>query len=214
MRNFLVNVTGQGTGVCNTQSLYEEFVPKNDGTCQAWSAVTANSTNRIRSGANVQIYPAGITVAANLNSNDVLNASRVFSPLAATQNGGGGIFVRGNLVEILGGGIVDPVSLNRADAFVVTLSPSSTANTQPPVDSLTKVITYSTPGSSGSNTWGGYLEWDVRQASAVNVAGNAVTYIWTISGNTGVPWRFPGAPNGRSTATANTTGGVEVIFCY
>lgn len=216
MSNFprLINVTGQKTrGNANGTYQNSTTVPKAPTQLRKWSVFVVNTSlspaPNIQISGNTQLFPHGITIAANVYTN---RGNQITAGGATYANAAGVGMCSVN--EVLG----NTANANIASSFIVHLEPSTTANTQPPFTSLTKVITIAPAGSdAGGNTYGGYKEWFVADATTQrpiqelytpNVSmstANGLVYRWTLTGNTNLPWQF--------NTTTNTTG-VEIIFCY
>lgn len=210
----IINVTGQkATGNVNFHYTNVTAIPKSFPIGTKWQTFLADSTSNIQVSSNVQIHPAGITIAANAYT----NKQNTIVTAGASYLWAGAVALRSNAVTTSGN-----YFYNIANVFIVHVEPSSTANTQPPLDSLSKVITIAPAGSdAGGNTYGGYREWFTADADVFrpNAGGtiinsdnvsrttaNGLVYVWKLgTSNTNLPWQFNNSSN---------TTDIEIIFCY
>lgn len=155
--------------------------------------------------ANVQCSPSGFV--GGLKANTLANTPAILVT-------GLPVFHTYHYTQFLSGAI-------QSTAFVVKLYAGNTAcanagaTVYPPNTTLQRVITIADAGSdAGGNTWGGYREWDVADAtislSNGTAAGyaNSVVYTWSLPGgttsNTGRPWQF--------TTSATDIANVTIIY--
>ena len=171
------------------------------------SYFTAN-TSGATSG-NVQCSPSGFVdgLKANTLANAtpiVLTGLPVFHTYQYTQYNSSTELATGFRVQLYAGN---------------TVCVNSGATVHPPNTSLQRVIVIAPQGSdAGGNTWGGYTEWDVADATVTKQNGtsvsfaNTIIYAWQFPGgstsNTGRPWRFDPVLNSAD------IGDITIIYQY
>lgn len=211
----IINVTGSGTGVSNVNHSYS-FADFGKGVTfrRKFSYITCNTSNRLISVGNVELSPAATaSTKTAINIGTLLQRAGTdaeFTPFETTANTAGGVYMYS---QQAGTGAAESI-VNSVIAFVVSMR--NTDNTRPSNTTLSRVLTIAPAGSSGSNVWGGYREWNTRDAT-INVwtSSNTITYVWDITSNSPLPWQFRPEllPNVNSGEISNT-GAAEVIFCY
>jgi hypothetical protein len=169
------------------------------------SYFTANTSGA--TSANVQCSPSNFfgSLKANTLANTpaiLLTGLPIFHTHQYTQFNSGTAIATGFRVQLYAGN---------------TVCANSGATVYPPNTSLQRVIVIADQGSdAGGNTWGGYTEWDVGDATVTkqNLTGsgfaNTVIYAWNFPGgstsNTGRPWRFD------PTAGSADIGNITIIY--
>jgi hypothetical protein len=168
-------------------------------TSWVWSYFTANVSGAVS--ANLQSSPQGF--GAGVKANTLAN-----TPAVIVTASGPAYHLYTSFVTSSGIGsntfVVKMYSGNTAPA-------SGQANAYVPNTTLQRVVTIADAGIVGSDTYGGYREWDVADATITlsngqpSGFGNTVVYTWTITGNTDRPWRY---------ASTGQVYPVEVIYQY
>jgi hypothetical protein len=173
-------------------------IPKT-GTSWWYQYFTANVSGAVSS--NIQCAPSGMV--GGLRANTLANNPapivtgigpmvHLYTAAAFTSGAGSNTFV----VKLYAGN---------------TIVQNSGATVYPPNTSLQRVITIADSGTVGSDTYGGYIEWDVADASINQLTGtssgyaNATVYTWGLSGNTGRPWAYN---------TSTPVGNITIIYQY
>lgn len=185
----LVAPYAEGMRATGNAKILVQTVPKTS-ISYVHSYFTAN-TSGATSG-NVQCWPTNFgstTLAANTLANtppvSLIAGQLTYHNYMSDQLSSGVVIGRNFVVNLYAGNTA--VSNTGATVF-------------PPNNAVQRVITIAPEGNdAGGNTWGGYREWDVADATVTfnnnqGISGaNTVRYQWALSSNSNRPWQFTGS---------------------
>lgn len=167
-----------------------------------WVNSCGRSTEGNLSATNTAVKGVFVNVSTFSANNGLIETANVVINRVAT----GSINVAPGTLQIRGRGSDSAANAANGNNFSVQLTGPNGFTM--PNTILQKIIVTAPAGTSGSNTYGGYSEWDTATCTSItNPSANQVVYNWGFLANTTLPWQF-------NTASGSNVGGVHVTFVY